>query len=150
VVAHPQAETQSPLSKTTGHPLTIGFLFLLGAEAFNYTEWRFGRHNTGQMKARCFVKPAKLFVGALAAAGHYQHVKVDELAEVRLSSRRHDRLDQNELPSGRQSAMTVFHDGDRLFVVPVMYDPFHDDGVGAFRHGLEKISAHKLAAIGNT
>lgn len=62
----------------------------LNLYAFNHAERRVSWHDPRQAKTGGFVKLAKLLFSAFPAAGHHQHVQVDELGEVLFSSGRDD------------------------------------------------------------
>src|SRR6266705_3386687 len=103
-----------------GQRRSLAQLRYLNFHSLYYAEWRFRRNDSRQTKARCFIEFVKFPFGALAAAGHHQHVQVHELTEVKVASCWHDGFDQNQFSVIRERAMTVFQNRDRLLVVPVM------------------------------
>src|ERR1043166_5629234 len=102
--------------------------------SFNHTKRRLGWYDPSQAKARRFVQLTKLFCCSLASTRHNQHVQIDEFAEVRLAGFGNYGFNQNQFSVLRQRAMTVLHDPDGLFVIPIMNDPFHHNRVAAFRY----------------
>ncbi len=105
----------------------------LSALAFDYAEWRFGGNDARQPKACSLVKLAELRFGALSSAGHYQHVEIDELAEVRFATSRNHRFHQNQLSIFRQRTMRVLQDRNRLGVIPIVNDPLQYEIQKSFR-----------------
>src|SRR5437764_13513050 len=75
-------------------PLISSSLLCLLLHRFNHAEWRFGRDDAGQTQTCRRQQLSKFILCALCAAGRTEHLKVEQLAEMRLVVFGHDHLDE--------------------------------------------------------
>ena len=122
---------------------------LVDADSLDQIERRFRFNDIGQLEASLRQEVAVFLLGAFAAAGEQHHFEIDDFGEMRFVAGSHHGFDQKQMRAWCRGGVNVLKDGERVRVVPVMNDVFHDVGV-AGRNSLEKISVCDAAAAGKS